>query len=460
MKITLDYKDTDGVVKFVTAKKWAKMPETKRLGEGTTFFTLFDNTVVLDKGNKTEDDYRTLGFKLVGYLDSLADKTFTISAPPVHLGPFIEGLVLGNYDYQYYKSKPKKSSVKMIAINNYLSADVDTKTAQAIVDKAIARAKAQCLTRDMVNGSPDDMNSETILAKIRGTFGHNSNVKVSWFSEGDLQYRGMQGHLAVNRASRHPAMTIKLEYEPDNWKKHIVLVGKGLTYDSGGLDIKTSGHMQTMKTDKGGAMTVFGIMKGLDEIGSKHKVTAYLGMAENMIDGSAYKADDVLTMKNGTTVHVKNTDAEGRIVLFDNLCLAEEENPDLDEIYTFATLTGAAVFQFGDEACGMVGFNDKLKKKVKKVGDVEGEVFCNAEFHKFMMDGVKDSVADISNTGTNNQGCQKAGLFLTYALTKKGKKKYLHLDIAGPAYVSKAFGTNKTGATGFGVRTFLNYLSR
>jgi leucyl aminopeptidase len=163
-------------------------------------------------------------------------------------------------------------------------------------------------------------------------------------------------------------------------------------------------------------------------------------------------------MMNGKTVHIKNTDAEGRVVLFDNLCLAEKENPHLDEIYTFATLTGAAVSQFGNEAAGMVGFNDKMKRKIKKVGETEGEIFCDAEFHKFMMNGVEDKLADLSNTGTPNQGCQKAGLFLTYALSEKMKKKYLHLDIAGPAFAKAEFGTNQLGGTGFGVRTFIEYL--
>lgn len=207
-----------------------------------------------------------------------------------------------------------------------------------------------------------------------------------------------------------------------------------------------------------GAMAVLGAMKAIAELGCKHKVTMYLGIAENMIDGSAYKPDDVLIAMNGTTIHVKNTDAEGRLVLFDNLCLAQKENDDITTIHTLATLTGAAVFQFGDEAAGLVGFNDKLKAKVKKSGDKAGEVFMNAEFHRFMMDGVKDELADISNTGTKNMGCQKAGLFLSKAISKENLDKFLHWDIAGPAFVDKAFGHNPSGATGFGVRTILSYL--
>jgi leucyl aminopeptidase len=286
----------------------------------------------------------------------------------------------------------------------------------------------------------------------------DDTVDIKIYRGKDLKTLNMNGHLAVNRASRHEALTIKLTFTPKNYKKHYVFVGKGLTYDSGGLSIKPGNHMTTMKADKAGAMTVWGLMKYIKENPSeiKNKVTVYMGVAENMIDGSAYKPDDILTMKNGKTVHVKNTDAEGRLVLFDNLCLAEEENKDITAIYSLATLTGAAVYQFGDEAAGMVGFNDKMKKEIKKIGNKTGEIFMDAEFHKYMLDGVNDTTADLSNTGTPNQGCQKAGLFLTNALTKKTKKKYLHLDIAGPAFVKKGFGSNPENATGFGVRTLIS----
>lgn len=148
----------------------------------------------------------------------------------------------------------------------------------------------------------------------------------------------------------------------------------------------------------------------------------------------------------------------GDMVLFDSLCLAQEDNKKLDKIYSIATLTGAAVNAFGNEAAAMVGFNDGLKTEVKTAGEEAGEIFINAEFHKYMMKGVDDSLADLSNTGTPRMGCQKAGLFLTNAITKKNKNKFLHLDIAGPAFAEKEWGTNKAGGTGFGVRTLIKLL--
>lgn len=398
---------------------------------------------------KLADDWRVIGVKLVGFLKSIKVKSASIEVP-AKCAEFVEGLQLGAYEFMKYKSKPEKSKLERI----YLTSADDIVD---IVKKSVVKADATCYARDWVNTTPEDANSYTLEAEVNNIFKH-TNIKVTVYGEKDLKKFGMNAHLAVNRASRHDAKTIKLEYVPESYDKHHVFVGKGLMYDSGGLSIKPGTAMTTMKADKAGAMAVLGAMKAIAELGCKHKVTMYLGIAENMIDGSAYKPDDVLIAMNGTTIHVKNTDAEGRLVLFDNLCLAQKENDDITTIHTLATLTGAAVFQFGDEAAGLVGFNDKLKAKVKKSGDKAGEVFMNAEFHRFMMDGVKDELADISNTGTKNMGCQKAGLFLSKAISKENLDKFLHWDIAGPAFVDKAFGHNPSGATGFGVRTILSYL--
>jgi leucyl aminopeptidase len=455
MKVTFTQKPMSDIptVSFYDEKDAKILPELKRLGDKFNITHSFESDYVQiyvsKKGLKTGDDWREKGFKLVQYInDNMFDKVYI--RVPYSCSEFIEGMLLGNYSFQKYKSEPKENSLKEVIL--YCDDNITE-----VIERATDKVTAQFLTRDMVNGTPEDMNSTSILSIVEETF-NKTDVDVKFYGPASLEEFGMHGHLAVNRASRHPAMTIKLEYTPKKASRHVVLVGKGLTYDSGGLSIKPGNFMVNMKSDKGGAMTVFGIMKGIADVGCPVKVTAYLAIAENMIDGSAYKPDDVIRMMNGKTVHIKNTDAEGRVVLFDNLCLAEQENPHLDEIYTFATLTGAAVSQFGEEGCGMVGFNDKMKRKIKKVGEAEGEIFCDAEFHKFMMNGVDDTLADLSNTGTPNQGCQKAGLFLTNALSEKMKKKYLHLDIAAPAFSKTGFGTNQAGGTGFGVRTFIEYL--
>lgn len=268
----------------------------------------------------------------------------------------------------------------------------------------------------------------------------------------------MLGHLAVNRASRHPARTIKLVYTPSNASdnaKHHIFVGKGLTYDSGGLDIKTGGHMKNMKTDKAGAMTLIGLFEYLKKQGSKNRVTAYLAIAENMIDGTAYKADDVLVMKNGKTVEVLNTDGEGRIVMADNLCLAQEENRDITNLYTIATLTGAKIYQFGKNTGALVGYSTKKKRGIIEAGKKSGEIFMNAEFNKYMMNSIDGDISDYKNLADSSvgMGCQTAGLFLTKFITKRNIKKFVHIDIAGAEISDK-------NATGFGVRTLIQLIKK
>lgn len=444
---------------FVTSKDIDKIGEKNKSfmelnnfkGDKNTFNLTMDTLFVGTEGIKEADDWRQLGFELTRFLNSKKIAHLNIFLPN-NSADFVEGMVLGTYSFNKYKSQPEKERETTVYFI------VENKDQIIAIDRVTSLVKSQFITRDLVNTTPEDANSETILNYVIDLFS-NSSVKVEPYYEKDLKEFGMNGHLAVNRASRHKALTIKLTYIPNTeYNNTHVFIGKGLTYDSGGLSLKPSSSMTTMKMDKAGAMTLIGLFDYLKQFGSRHKVVGYLCLAENMIDGSAYKPDDILTMMNGKTVHIKNTDAEGRLVLFDNICLAQSENKNITTIHTLATLTGAAVVQFGAEAAGLVGFNEKLKAKVKKSGEKMGEIFMNAEFHKYMMDGVNDSIADISNTGTKNMGCQKAGLFLTHALNEENKDKFVHWDIAGPAYTDKKWGTNIEGATGFGVRTLVEFL--
>jgi len=453
MKIIQSNKKSDIKVLFTnkTIKNNSTLKNSKFNGKKGQLCIVNNTLFVGTKNVKTKDDWREVGFSITRKLKNSVFSLFI--EIPYKSQEFIEGLYLGMYEFNKYKNNFEKNTLSRINLKC-------SKNILKIIKVAKIKVNAQILTRNWVNKIPEEAYSESISKSVIKEFKYNPFVKVTIYDEKDLKKFNMRGHLAVNRASRHEAKTIKIEYNPKTLtnEKHIVLVGKGLTYDSGGLSLKPANHMVNMKCDKAGAMTVLGIMKGISELNKGTKVTAYMALAENMIDGSSYKPDDVIKMKNGKTVHVKNTDAEGRIVLFDNICLSQEENHKIDEIYTFATLTGAAVSQFGNEATAMVGFNDKMKENIKHSGESEGEIFMNAEFHKYMMKSVDDSLADLSNLGTPNMGCQKAGLFLTNAITKKNKNKYLHLDIAGPAFIEKEFGTNVVGGTGVTVRTFLEYI--
>jgi leucyl aminopeptidase len=453
INFTYNEQKSDLKIKFVKISNENDLKFSKFEGKKFQIELVKDKLYIGINEISNSDEWRDLGFKLTIFLKNLKIENISIKLPK-NSYEFIEGMMLGDYSFTKYKSEPKEETLKEISF-------CGDEIIQKYLTKAFILVKSQFLVKDIVNTSPEDANSETISQLVLDEL-IDSNINVKIYHEKELKELNMNGHLAVNRASRHEAKTIKLTYEPIEYDinkpiKHICLIGKGLTYDSGGLSLKPATSMTTMKMDKSGAITVFGIMKAISElnINNNVKVTAYMCLAENMIDSSAYKPDDVLIMKNGKTVHVKNTDAEGRIVLFDNICLAQEENKDLTEIYTFATLTGAAIVQFGKEAAAMVGFNDDLKSNIKKYGQITDEIFLNAEFHKYMLDGVDDTLADLSNTGTPNMGCQKAGLFLSKALTEDNKNKFVHLDIAGPAYAEKTWGTNK----GFAVRTFLEYLS-
>jgi len=450
MKITTKGLKNELTVRSLNKKQYKQL-DFKHTGfENKKFQTIVQNGILYFSTTdmKKPSDWRELG-TVVGktILRTKAKSACTILTKVED--EFLEGVLLSDYSFNRYKSEKKieKEVILQVIVNSNQGKSVKDK-----LKEITARVKAQNTTKDWVNTAPEDAHSASILKYVEKKF-KGSFVDVTIYNEKYLKQLGMNGHLAVNRASRHKAMTIKLDYNPfanGANVKHNVFVGKGLTYDSGGLDIKTGGHMTGMKSDKAGAMTLLGFMEYIKTHGAATRVTCYLALAENMIDGTAYKSDDVLTMKNGKTVHIKNTDAEGRIVLFDNLCLAEEEYPKATTYHSLATLTGAAVYQF-DGACGLVGFNDELKKKIQKCGRKTGEIYMDAAFHTDMMDGVDDKLADLSNTGTPNMGCQKAGLFLTNAMTKKGKKRYVHHDIAGPAFV-KGF------ATGFGVRTLINFI--
>jgi len=400
------------------------------------------------KSIKEKNDWRDLGFKISQFCKSEKIKGLTITDVDLNSNEFLEGLYLGEYHFSMKKINKNKN----VEFTFNPKEDVNTFDFIDFTSKIREKIMAQNLTKDIVNTPPNISNSKYIVKKVKKIF---KNIDVKVYSEKELNKLNMNGHLAVNAASENKAVVIKLTYTPKKYDKHHVYVGKGLTYDSGGYSIKPTNSMLSMQADKSGAMVLLGFMSYVENNGANQKITAYLSIAENMINSKGFRPGDILTMKNGMTVNIKNTDAEGRLVLFDGLCLAQEENKDISTITTIATLTGAAVYQFGDEVAALVSFNNKLKKKIKKAGKKTGEIFMNAEFHKYMLDGVDDKVADLSNIGTPNMGCQKAGLFLSKAITKKNKSKFIHWDIAGPSWIEKPFGTNTIGGTGFGVRTLI-----
>jgi leucyl aminopeptidase len=297
------------------------------------------------------------------------------------------------------------------------------------------------------------------MVKISKKLARENGLKFSTLEAKDLEKEGMNAFLAVGRASSNPPVLVKLAYKPKKAKKKILLIGKGLTYDSGGLSLKPANFMETMKSDKSGASAVLGILKAVSELKLNVEVVGYLGLAENMVGGNAYKPDDVLVAKNGKTIEVQNTDAEGRLVLADTLAFAQEDEKKFDYIFDIATLTGAAVISVGEYTTLTMGHNDKLKTQLIKAGDKSGELVTTLPFNRYLEKQISSKVADISNTGSTRYGSSlTAGLFLSEFIKKSNRDKWLHLDIAGPAYVTHSWGYNQFGASGASVRMITKFI--
>jgi len=428
-----------------------------------TLFVPFSKTIYVGCDSLDADEIRLAASKALECikktnLKSLAIGTYSNDCPGVNIKALVEGFILGSYTFDTYKSKKEPSKLEkiIICLDDYSRVDVSLETATKALRSATAVAEATNFAKEIVNATPQDM-TPMALADVAQTLTSIPNVSCKVMDENFLKAQGMNAFLAVNRASVHPPRLIHLTYKPKEVKKRFVYVGKGLTYDSGGLSLKPSEHMVTMKADKSGAAAVMAILKGAATLELPYEIHAIIGATENMIGGDAYKPDDVLVAKNGKTIEVRNTDAEGRLVLADCLCYAQELKPDL--LVDMATLTGACVVALGEYTTGIMGHNSELKHSMRKASDKSGELSGVLPFNKYLKKLLKSSVADMSNISSSRYGgAITAGLFLDNFIEEENKDKWLHLDIAGPAYLEKAWGYNQFGATGAGVRMNLYWM--
>ena len=246
-----------------------------------------------------------------------------------------------------------------------------------------------------------------------------------------------------------------MTYTPEAPIASVALVGKGITFDSGGLSIKPAEGMMTMKCDMGGAAAVIAAMCALPALGVDVKVTSYTPMTDNMLGGDAQRPGDVIRSRNGTTIEVLNTDAEGRLILADALALASEDQPDA--IVDLATLTGACMIALGDRIAGVMGNDDDLVDQLCDAGDNSGERFWPLPLPPEYRKLIDSSVADVKNIGSRLGGALTAGLFLQEFVGEG--IPWAHLDIAGPAFSDEVDAEIGKGGTGFGVRTLIEWLS-
>jgi len=359
----------------------------------------------------------------------------------------VEGVLLSLYDFTMYKTLKKEDKT---AINNF-TLIVQKKDALAKI-KSVAKntqivAEAVCFTRDIVNMSGSDA-TPTFLANKAKEIAKRTGVTCRILSRPDMKKLGMSGILNVSRGSSQPPKFIILEY--NNKKKNndtIVIIGKGVTFDSGGISLKPGKDMNLMKADMSGAAAVLGVFKAISKLKPSIHIVGLVPCTENMPGGSALKPGDIIKYMSGKTVEVLSTDAEGRLILADAISYAKRHKPDA--VIDIATLTGACVAALGTFTSGMLGNNDELKRRVKQAGEKCHERVWELPLWEEYYELIKSDIADIKNTGGQYAGTITAACFLGEFVEDF---PWAHLDIAGTFLVEKNTPYVRKGATGVGVR--------
>ncbi|MFI1012445.1 leucyl aminopeptidase [Streptomyces sp. NPDC020965] len=371
-----------------------------------------------------------------------------------------EGALLGAYAFTAYQGLDKKdgkSGPKLpLAEVALLGAKPRDKAYKAAAERAVVLTEEINRARDLINTPPNDLTPEAFAAVVAAA-GKETGVKVQILDEKALLKGGFGGILGVGQGSENAPRLVKLTYTHSKAAKTLALVGKGITYDSGGISLKPAGHNETMKCDMSGAAAVFAAVVAAARIGAEVNVTGWLALAENMPSGSATRPGDVLRMYSGKTVEVLNTDAEGRLVLADALWKASEERPDA--IVDVATLTGAMMVALGNRTFGVMSNDDAFRTAVHEIAEEVGEQSWPMPLPAELRKGMDSPTADIANMGERMGGGLVAGLFLQEFVGEG--ITWAHLDIAGPAYHEGApYGYTPKGGTGSSVRTLVKLAER
>jgi leucyl aminopeptidase len=373
---------------------------------------------------------------------------------PAVVQAVIEGVGLGAYAFTAYRAKAHDTpSLERIVV---LPGDeVDQKQARDAVAAAQVTVRATALARDLVNEPPAAKRPPDLAERMRA-IAKDAGVKAKIWDEQALAKGGFGGILGVGQGSSAPPRLVELTYEPGRARGHVILIGKGITFDSGGLSLKPSDQMSWMKADMAGAAAVGAAMSALGDLGVRTKVTGLVALAENMPSGTAIRVSDVLTHRGGKTVEVMNTDAEGRLVLADALAYGTELKPDA--MIDLATLTGAQIVALGMRVSALLATDESLAGALEAAATEAGEQLWRLPLPPEYADQLRSDVADLRNIGKPREaGTIIGGLFLKEFA---GDVPWAHLDIAGPAFTEEGdrWYTPK-GATGAGVRTLLRYLT-
>jgi leucyl aminopeptidase len=374
---------------------------------------------------------------------------FATAVTPLHLLDIDDaaemvafGFMTGLYTFESFKSETKPATIEALVLAG------EGGGGEPAVARARALAQGVALTRDLVN-TPAVAKPPAVLATRVEDIAAARGMSVRIYDEHEVVAAGFGGLAAVGSGAANPPRMVVIDYTPEGAAKSLAFVGKGIVFDSGGLSIKPASGMEDMKTDMAGAATVLGAIQAISDLALNVNVKAIMPFTENVISGHAMRPGDVFTARNGKTVEVLNTDAEGRLVLADGLSLAAEWEPDL--VIDVATLTGAAKVALGAEIAAVFGTDD-ARDLVVDAAESAGEHVWPMPLHPSYRSHIDSSVADIKNTGERWGGAITAALFLSEFA---GDGPWAHIDIAGPARSTKLDGYTPKGASGFGVRTLV-----
>ena len=369
--------------------------------------------------------------------------------PAVAAQAVAEGALLAAYRFTPYKTEPRACRLERI--------DLIGRGARlsAAVERGRTIAQAVCLARDLVNEPPGSVTPSRLAEVATDLAASRPGLTCTVLDETAIERERLGGLRGVSLGSAQPPRLIRMEYEPSRARATVALVGKGITFDSGGLSLKTAQGMMTMKSDMSGAAVVLAVMSVLPVLKPSVRVIGIMPATENLPGGRAIKPSDVLRIRNGKTVEVLNTDAEGRLVLADGLSLAVEAKPDA--VVDLATLTGACIVALGKRIAGLMGNDEALMQEVQAAADRAGEPVWPLPLPDEYRKDIDSEVADMKNIGEGGSaGAIAAGLFLKEFVADV---PWAHVDIAGPAWADRDDGYLSSGGTAFGIRTMIELLS-
>jgi leucyl aminopeptidase len=379
-------------------------------------------------------------------LDTVASIATSLHRVPIDdaVGAVLEGMALADYRFEVYKSAPLDRQELSVAL---VGGEDGWESAAS---RAIAVSEAVNLSRDLVNEPARAKGPLAFAQRVSADASAHGITAETWDLE-RLEAENMGGIIGVGMGSDRPPCLLKLHYKPRRPKARLALVGKGIVFDSGGLSIKSADFMETMKCDMAGAAAVVGAIIAIARLGVPVEVTAYAALAENMPGGGAQRPGDVLHIRNGKTIEVLNTDAEGRLVLADALSLAAESSPDL--IVDLATLTGACKVALGPKIAGVFARQDEAADRVLAAAESAGERMWHMPLPSDYRPMIDSPVADMKNTGQGRYGGAITAALLLEEFV--GDTPWAHIDIAGPAFLDSAEHYLPKGGTGFGVRALV-----